>query len=211
MVNQPRPCGARTNKKRRRVFGMRLPTRLRSLNIRSASPRSPEQVWTLPAHSTQSLAPILALKSAHRAPTTTRAPMLLFLLSGSFLLRLAERQLFGLLFHDPPRSTNACPDSAASERTTKRNHPPAHTDMLSSRKTMVSKKISAGALPLHPAKGARPSGLPLFFKNKKGKRAKRAKGKNPHRAPTTTRAPMLSRLLSGSCLRRLAERQWYGL
>ena len=151
---------------------MRLPTRLRSLNIRSASPRSPEQVWTLPAHSTQSLAPILALKSAHRAPTTTRAPMLLFLLSGSFLLRLAERQLFGLLFHDPPRSTNACPDSAASERTTKRNHPPAHTDMLSSRKTMVSKKISAGALPLHPAKGARPSGLPLFFKNKKGKKSK---------------------------------------
>ena len=141
------------DKKRRRVFGSRLPTRLRSLDIRNASPRSPEQVWTLPARSTQSLAPILALKSAHRAPTTTRAPMLLFLLSGSFLLRLAERQLFGLLFHDPPRSTNACPDSAASERTTKRNHPLAHTDMLSSRKTTCSKKFPQGRCPCTPPEG----------------------------------------------------------
>ena len=38
----PRPCGARTNKKRRRVFGSRLPTRLRSRNIRMASPPSPD-------------------------------------------------------------------------------------------------------------------------------------------------------------------------
>jgi len=37
--------------------------------------------------------------------TTTRKPLLLFRLSGVFLLRLAERQFVGLLFHDPPRST----------------------------------------------------------------------------------------------------------
>ena len=30
--------------------------------------------------------------------------MLLFVLSGLFLLRLAERMLFSLLFHEPPRS-----------------------------------------------------------------------------------------------------------
>ncbi|HNT67492.1 MAG TPA: hypothetical protein PKN04_17025, partial [bacterium] len=32
---------------------------------------------------------------------------MLFLLSGLFLLRLEARQLFGLLFHEPPRSTRA--------------------------------------------------------------------------------------------------------
>ena len=30
--------------------------------------------------------------------------MLLYLLSASFLLRLAQRQFTGLLFHEPPRS-----------------------------------------------------------------------------------------------------------
>jgi len=37
-----------------------------------------------------------------------RKPMLLFRLSGLFLLRLALRTLLGLLFHEPPRST-LCP------------------------------------------------------------------------------------------------------
>jgi hypothetical protein len=40
--------------------------------------------------------------------------MLLFQLSGSFLLRYAQRELFRLLFHDPPRNTRwslACPHS----------------------------------------------------------------------------------------------------
>jgi len=36
-----------------------------------------------------------------------RKPTLLFLLSGSFLLRLAERTLFSLLFHAPPRRTRS--------------------------------------------------------------------------------------------------------
>jgi hypothetical protein len=36
---------------------------------------------------------------------TTRKPMLLFLFSGSFLLRLADRQFLGLLFQEPPRNT----------------------------------------------------------------------------------------------------------
>lgn len=31
--------------------------------------------------------------------------MLLFVLSGEFLFRLATRRLFGLLFHEPPRRT----------------------------------------------------------------------------------------------------------
>jgi len=35
----------------------------------------------------------------------TRKPVLLFRFSGVFLLRLADRVLFGLLFHEPPRST----------------------------------------------------------------------------------------------------------
>jgi hypothetical protein len=35
--------------------------------------------------------------------------MLLFRLPGLFLLRLAERMLFGLLFHEPPRSTSGPP------------------------------------------------------------------------------------------------------
>ena len=48
-------------------------------------------------------------------------------------------------------------------------------------------KISAGALPLHPAKGARPSGLPLFFKNKKGKRAKEQREKSSPRTNNHTR------------------------
>ena len=41
---------------------------------------------------------------------TTRNPLLLFRLSGVLLLRFAERQFSGLLFHEPPRSTrSACP------------------------------------------------------------------------------------------------------
>ena len=35
----------------------------------------------------------------------SRKPMLLLRLSGSFLLRLAERTLLALLFQDPPRNT----------------------------------------------------------------------------------------------------------
>ena len=36
---------------------------------------------------------------------TTRKPLLLFRLSGVFLLRLAERVFLGLLFQEPPRNT----------------------------------------------------------------------------------------------------------
>jgi hypothetical protein len=39
---------------------------------------------------------------------TTRKPMLLLKLSGSFLLRYEQRALFRLLFHEPPRTTRAC-------------------------------------------------------------------------------------------------------
>jgi hypothetical protein len=35
---------------------------------------------------------------------TTRKPMLLFQLSGSFLLRYEQRALLAVLFHEPPRS-----------------------------------------------------------------------------------------------------------
>lgn len=40
-----------------------------------------------------------------------RNPMLLFRFVGLFLLRLAHRRLFALLFHDPPRNTR-CSESA---------------------------------------------------------------------------------------------------
>ena len=35
--------------------------------------------------------------------------MLLFLLPGSFLFRLAERTFLPLLFHEPPRNTRLAP------------------------------------------------------------------------------------------------------
>lgn len=38
-----------------------------------------------------------------------RKPLLLFLLSGVLLLRLAQRRLAGLLFHEPPRKTRLEP------------------------------------------------------------------------------------------------------
>ena len=40
-----------------------------------------------------------------RAVLAKRNPILLFLLFRLFLLRLAERQLLSLLFHEPPRNT----------------------------------------------------------------------------------------------------------
>ena len=43
----------------------------------------------------------------------TRKPMLLFRLSGLFLLRFADRALSGLLFQDPPRSTRPSSQRAA--------------------------------------------------------------------------------------------------
>src|SRR3990172_722212 len=43
-------------------------------------------------------------------------PMLLFRLSGSFLLRLAERQFLALLFQLPPRSTGAPALATAAPR-----------------------------------------------------------------------------------------------
>ena len=43
--------------------------------------------------------------------TTTRKPMLLFLLFGWLLLRIETRALFSLLFHEPPRRPyDPCPD-----------------------------------------------------------------------------------------------------
>ena len=46
--------------------------------------------------------------------------MLLFRLSGLFLLRFAERQFLGLLFQDPPRSTRRLySPNPLGQRTTK--------------------------------------------------------------------------------------------
>jgi hypothetical protein len=45
------------------------------------------------------------LRRVHEEEPTTRKPRLLFSLSRAFLLRLAERQFLGLLFHEPPRSS----------------------------------------------------------------------------------------------------------
>jgi hypothetical protein len=46
--------------------------------------------------------------SAHgTAPAHTRKPLLLFEVDGLLLLRLAQRQLAGLLLNDPPRNTRA--------------------------------------------------------------------------------------------------------
>ena len=49
-------------------------------------------------------------------PRTTRNPLLLFLLSGLLLFRLAERLLSLLLFHEPPRSTRFAHRDARPER-----------------------------------------------------------------------------------------------
>jgi hypothetical protein len=48
---------------------------------------------------------ILVRDLLRRLPNAQRNPMLLLRLSGLFLLRFAERQLFGLLFQLPPRRT----------------------------------------------------------------------------------------------------------
>ena len=53
----------------------------------------------------------------------TRNPMLLFLLSGWLLLRLAERQLSALLFQDPPRSTRFVFGPAPRKRPIQRQAP----------------------------------------------------------------------------------------
>lgn len=45
----------------------------------------------------------------HLSDAAQRKPMLLFLLSGLFLLRLTERTLFSLLFHEPPRMPPGTP------------------------------------------------------------------------------------------------------
>ena len=44
----------------------------------------------------------------------TRKPLLLFLLPGLFLLRLAPRRFVSLLFHEPPRTTRDEPTSGPS-------------------------------------------------------------------------------------------------
>ena len=49
--------------------------------------------------------PSLSSVLAGERTRATRNPMLLFRLSGSFLLRFAARMFLGLLFQDPPRST----------------------------------------------------------------------------------------------------------
>ena len=55
-----------------------------------------------------------------RAETTrhTRKPLLLFVFVGLFLLRLAERQFLGLLFHEPPRKTRNAPSAYPLENDT---------------------------------------------------------------------------------------------
>ena len=52
-----------------------------------------------------------------RLPAATRNPMLLLRLSGSFLMRYAERRLISLLFHAPPRRTRPLqPDPVRTNR-----------------------------------------------------------------------------------------------
>ncbi len=46
---------------------------------------------------------VSALRQMKILKLLNRNPLLLFLLSGLFLLRLAIRQLLSLLFHEPPR------------------------------------------------------------------------------------------------------------
>ncbi len=87
-----------------------LPSYSTRFYFRTSSPISQEQVWTLLWHARR--IPIRRLwhrRALGERPThTTRSPILLLSLSGLFLLRLAERQFSGLLFHEPPRSTRSC-------------------------------------------------------------------------------------------------------
>ena len=81
-----------------------------------------KQVWTSPTLSSNtnnrtvlSHIRIPAMWSFEGTPRdTTRKPLLLFLLSGLLLLRLADRQLSALLFQLPPRLTRFEPLSTCS-------------------------------------------------------------------------------------------------
>jgi len=69
--------------------------------------RSPERVWTLLVHPLQSLATVLTVKGAGGEGQHGRKPMLVLSLSGLLLFRKAARALWGLLNHEPPRSSYA--------------------------------------------------------------------------------------------------------
>ena len=59
---------------------------------------------------------IVTRGQSHTGGLARRKPMLLFVLSGLFLLRFAERTLCGLLFQEPPRFTRLAPDPIPCER-----------------------------------------------------------------------------------------------
>ena len=66
------------------------------MDCTTARPSDPWIAWSRPRPDSQGVG---------IAVLATRKPVLLFRLSGVFLLRLADRVLFGLLFQEPPRST----------------------------------------------------------------------------------------------------------
>lgn len=70
------------------------------------------KTWTYPRYLTSSLNEIILSISVLRM----RKPMLLLLLSGLLLLRLATRQLLALLFQLPPRFTRLDPLTAFTHK-----------------------------------------------------------------------------------------------
>lgn len=65
----------------------------------------PDPPWRADWPRKPCFAPEKGQKDVDASRTTTRKPMLLLRLFGLFLLRTAAAALFGLLFHEPPRTT----------------------------------------------------------------------------------------------------------
>ena len=81
-------------------------------------------------------------------PTTTRKPLLLFELAGLLLLRLAARQLAGLLFNDPPRNTRAPGHHvpAAFTRRARSSRPNSNCELKACSKSRAGKMLNAWAV-----------------------------------------------------------------
>jgi hypothetical protein len=73
--------------------------------LRSPGARPGSGVRTPAAAVTPAAPAAEALARRRSTSRTQRKPMLLFLLSGSFLLRLAARRFLVLLWNEPPRNT----------------------------------------------------------------------------------------------------------
>ena len=78
----------------------------------------------------------------------TRKPMLLLRLSGSLLLRLAERALSALLFQDPPRNTRATSQGAPQNCTLPHQYAPVNAVVVKQNRALL-RGASVNITPAH--------------------------------------------------------------